>query len=354
MKLLITGVCGFVGKSLAIELPKRFPGLEIFGLDNLSRPGSESNRQALQHLGTRFFHGDIRNPADLESLPRVDWVIDASANPSVLAGISGQTSSRQLIEHNLTGTTHLLEFCKRHSAGFLLLSTSRVYSAARLSALRVFERDLAYAPDLERCGQSGLSAAGVAEEFSTAPPLSLYGAAKLASEILALEYGCAFGFPVVINRCGLLAGAGQFGKSDQGILSFWIHSYKWRRPLKYIGFKGTGYQVRDCLHPRDLADLVARQLRACVTAGPLNVSGGASHSISLAQLSHWCASRFGSHTVGAEPIERPFDVPWLVLDSTMAREKWAWHPQTSRDQVFEEIAAQAEQNAGWLDLSSGA
>src|SRR6185312_13208555 len=98
---------------------------------------------------------------------------------------------------------------------------------------------------------------GVAENFSTQAPVSLYGSAKLASELLSLEYGEAFGFPVFVNRCGVLAGAGQFGKADQGIFSFWIHSWKSKRPLKYIGFGGQGHQVRDCLHPRDLTTLLA-------------------------------------------------------------------------------------------------
>ena len=58
--------------------------------------------------------------SDLEPLPGVDWVIDAAANPSVLAGVDGRTSSRQLVEHNLGGTVNLLEFCKLHRAGFTL------------------------------------------------------------------------------------------------------------------------------------------------------------------------------------------------------------------------------------------
>src|SRR5437868_686001 len=104
MKLLITGICGFAGSALASELQQLISGLEIIGLDNLSRPGSEQNRPRLRSRGNRLIHGDIRNPSDFEGLTKVDWVIDAAANPSVLAGVSGQTSSRQLIEHNLIGT----------------------------------------------------------------------------------------------------------------------------------------------------------------------------------------------------------------------------------------------------------
>jgi CDP-paratose 2-epimerase len=61
-----------------------------------------------------------------------------------------------------------------------------------------------------------------------------------------------------MNRCGVLAGAYQFGKADQGIFSYWIHSWARRRPLTYIGFDGMGHQVRDCLHPRDLVPLARR------------------------------------------------------------------------------------------------
>jgi CDP-paratose 2-epimerase len=88
----------------------------------------------------------------------------------------------------------------------------------------------------------------------------LYGCTKLVSEKLALEYGETFDIPVWINRCGVLSGPGQFGRADQGIFSFWIRSYSAKRPLSYIGFGGEGYQVRDCLHPRDLLPLLRQQM----------------------------------------------------------------------------------------------
>src|SRR5204862_3268187 len=108
-------------------------GHSLVGFDNFIRPGSESNRAELKKLGVKFFQGDLRAASDLETLPPVDWVIDAAANPSVLAGVDGRTSSRQLVEHNLGGTVNMLEFCKQHRAGFVLLSTSRVYSIPPLA-----------------------------------------------------------------------------------------------------------------------------------------------------------------------------------------------------------------------------
>ena len=353
MRILITGICGFVGSSLVRELKERIEGLEVLGLDNLSRPGSESNRRPLQSIGVRLMHGDVRQTSDLESLPRVDWVIDAAANPSVLAGVTGQTSSRQLVESNLLGTVNVLEYCKRQAAGLVLLSTSRVYSQVRLAALPLESKEAAFAPRFAEISETGISAAGLKEDFSTEPPVSLYGAAKLASEVLALEYSSAFDFPVHVNRCGLLAGAGQFGRPDQGIISFWVHSYRHKRPLKYIGFGGGGHQVRDCLHPRDLSVLIAAQIRHPEKAAQmLNVSGGNGNRFSLAQLSDWCAKRFGPHQIGRDEALRPFDVPWLVLDSSRAETAWNWRPGTGLESILEEIARHAEEHPAWLDLSA--
>ncbi len=354
MKILITGICGFAGSTLATELPKHRPGLEILGLDNLSRPGSEMNRSAMQQQGVRLFHGDIRNPSDLENLPAADWTIDAAANPSVLAGMSGQASSRQLMEHNLIGTVNVLEYCKRAKCGLLMLSTSRVYSLRRLAGLKMEPKADAFEPRFDETQEPGLTRDGVTEAFSTEPPLSLYGASKLASEVLALEYAEAFGFPAHINRCGVLAGAGQFGRADQGIFSFWIHSYCQKRPLQYIGFGGTGRQVRDCLHPRDLVPLLLKQMDSAGKSGGLiNAGGGRNHGMSLSQLSAWCAERFGPHEIKGTDVDRPYDVPWLILNSERATEVWDWRPATPLEAILDEIAQHAGRNPKWLELSLG-
>jgi len=351
MRLLITGICGFAGSALALELKRQADRLEITGLDNLSRSGSEQNRHAFKRHGIRSLHGDVRQVSDLESLPPVDWVIDAAANPSVLAGVNGAVSSRQLMENNLVGTLNVLELCRRNKAGLTLLSTSRVYSLAQLSQLPMDVKDRAFVPKFKQARVNGLTRRGVSEEFSTEPPLSLYGSAKLASEIVSREYGLAFNLPVFINRCGVLAGAGQFGKADQGIFSFWLHSCKWKRPLKYIGFGGSGHQVRDCLHPRDLASLMLMQMRSPEkSGGVLNVSGGIANSMSLAQLTDWAAARFGQAQVGSAPAPRQYDVPWLVLDSSKAEREWNWRPTTKLEAVLQEIAQHAEEHPEWLEL----
>jgi len=354
MKILITGICGFVGSALAKQLLHRLEGLELSGLDNFIRPGSELNRKQLTAAGVKLFHADIRNASDLETLPEVDWVIDAAANPSVMAGVDGKTSSRQLVEHNLSGTINMMEFCKRVGAGFVLISTSRVYSIPGLSNLEMQVADRAFVPASGQKFPVGISRRGVAETYTTQAPVSLYGATKVASEIMALEYGETFDLPVWINRCGVLAGSGQFGRPDQGIFSFWIHSWKQGRALKYIGFDGEGHQVRDCLHPEDLAEMVVMQVKTGTDdtkTSIQNLSGGAENVMSLRQLSDWCGKRFGEAEVATEHNDRPFDIPWMVLDSSLANEAWDWAPKRSIESVLEEIARHAEKAPDWLDVS---
>ena len=147
-------------------------------------------------------------------------MIDAAANPSVLAGVDNRSSSRQVIEHNLFGTVNLLEYCKRIEAGLILLSTSRIYSIPALTALPLTKGNEAFEWDENAKPPVGASINGLTTEFSTLPPISLYGSTKLASEALALEYHHSFSFPVWINRCGVIAGAGQFGTAEQGIFFY--------------------------------------------------------------------------------------------------------------------------------------
>jgi CDP-paratose 2-epimerase len=355
MKVFITGICGFVGSSIAIWLRNHDAGLVISGMDSFVRPGSETNRSRLKKMGISVSHGDIRCASDFEGMGAVDWVIDAAANPSVLAGVDGVTSSRQLLEHNLIGTINILEYCKRVKAGLVLLSTSRVYSIAALAAIPLRVENNAYAIDALGALPAGVSLNGIQASFSTQSPVSLYGSTKLASEQLALEYSAAFSFPVWINRCGVLAGAGQFGTAEQGIFSYWIHAYAQRRPLRYIGFSGAGHQVRDALHPADLSELIRLQMNRSDSceARVSNVGGGLQNAMSLAQLSAWCGENLGKHPVKADPEQRPFDIPWVVMDNGAVSKAFNWAPKHKLTDILAEIAAHAKLHPEWLALSGG-
>jgi CDP-paratose 2-epimerase len=352
VKILVTGACGFVGFTLTRTWHESGKH-EVIGFDNLTRSGSEVNRVTLKRLNVKLYHGDVRCASDVEALPAVDVVVETAAKPSVLAGVDGQVSSRQLVEHNLLGTVNILEYCRRHRAAFLLLSTSRVYSIPALVEVPTRVRNGAFELDPERALPAGLTPAGVREDFSTAPPVSLYGATKLASEQLTLEYALAYGFPAWIDRCGVLAGAGQFGRPDQGIFAYWINSWLRQRPLEYIGFGGYGYQVRDCLHPSDLVPLLEQQISSGDDAKPriINVGGGQASAMSLRQLTEWCSERLGERTVMPRSEGRRFDLPWIVLDSSLAAETWNWKPSRGTAEILDEIAQHAEQHPEWLELS---
>jgi CDP-paratose 2-epimerase len=353
MKILITGICGFAGTALAERLRSQAEGLELVGIDNLMRPGAEINRRRMRRLGVRFFHGDLRVASDVSALPACDWVIDAAANPSVLAGVGDKAGSRQLFEHNLASLGNVLEYCRQHGAGLVLLSTSRVFSIDALASLPLAEKDGAFVLDAARALPAGVSASGIDTGFPTTPPLSLYGATKLASEVMALEWGGAFDFPVWINRCSVLAGAGQFGTPEQGIFSYWLNAHLRRRPLRYIGFQGKGLQTRDALHPGDLAELLLRQMRCTRTGGQrvYVAGGGPANAISLAQLTAWCDARFGPHPVTPDPLPRRFDVPWVAMDNAHAMRDFGWQLRTPLAAILEEVAAHAEAHPDWLELS---
>ncbi len=259
MRLLITGGAGFVGANMACGLAQLHPEWELVALDNLHRRGSELNLPRLREAGVRFVHGDVRQREDLLGVGEINALLECSAEPSALAGVG--ESPDYAVGSNLIGAYHCLELARRQHAQFVFLSTSRVYPIARL-------RGLALAEDETRLrlrdGQAipGASSAGIAETFPLAGARTLYGATKLAAELLIAEYREAYGLHTIIDRCGVLAGPWQMGKVDQGVFSHWMLAHHFRRPLSYIGFGGSGKQVRDLLHVDDLLALLDEQLSA--------------------------------------------------------------------------------------------
>ena len=108
---------------------------------------------------------------------------------------------------------------------------------------------------------------GVAEDFPLAGARTLYGSTKLAAELLIEEYRAAYGLRAVVNRCGVVAGPWQMGKVDQGVFTYWMLAHHFRRPLSYIGFGGSGKQVRDLLHVEDLIELLDEQAPRSASLG---------------------------------------------------------------------------------------
>lgn len=335
-RVLITGGAGFVGANLAIALARQSEW-EIIALDNLKRRGSELNLPRLREAGVAFVHGDVRQREDLRELGALDAVVEASAEPSALAGIGG--SPAYVVDTNLLGAYHCLDLARTTGAQFVFFSTSRVYPVAALNAIRYEEGASRFelSPEQEL---PGVSLAGISEAFPLDGARTLYGTSKLSAELLIAEYAASYGVRAVVNRCGVIAGAWQMGKVDQGVFTFWLMAHFFHRKLRYIGYGGSGKQVRDLLHVGDLADLVRDQLErpdhwAGVTA---NVGGGPRVSLSLREATDICTDLTGNRIeIAREPEERPGDVPLYLSDCTALKEKTPWQPRRDAHQILADI-----------------
>jgi CDP-paratose 2-epimerase len=193
----------------------------------------------------------------------------------------------------------------------------------------------------------GVGPAGISEAFPLDGPRTLYGATKLAAELLVSEYGANFGLPTVVDRCGVIAGPWQMGRVDQGVFTFWLLAHHFERPLTYIGYGGTGHQVRDLLHVDDLIDLVDEQLgdpgRWDGFVG--NVGGGREVSLSLRETTEICRELTGNEVaIDASDDGRPGDVPLYLSDCSRLFEATSWRPARGAREVLADILSWVKEN----------
>ncbi|MFM8316387.1 MAG: NAD-dependent epimerase/dehydratase family protein [Deltaproteobacteria bacterium] len=338
MNFLISGGAGFVGSSIALHFKKKFAQARVVAFDNLKRRGSEVNWSLLREAGVEFIHGDIRNPNDFDSLSgNWDAFFECSAEPSVLAGL--QSSPRYLLDTNLLGTINCLEFARKSCGLFIFLSTSRVYSLTPLKKMGLTEGDTRFVLS-ENQDIPGLSSNGISESFPCDTSRSLYGTSKLASEYLVQEYAELYNMPAYINRCGVIAGPGQFGKVDQGVYTLWVARHFFNQPLKYTGFGGLGKQVRDLLHIKDLLALLEAQFenRPNHLVETFNVGGGNFCSVSLLELTQICQQATGNQvSITSETESSSVDIPWYISDCTKIKSRLDWQPKLDVKDIVVDI-----------------
>jgi len=336
-RVLVTGGAGFVGSHLALTIKRDWADCAVIALDNLHRRGSELALPRLRAGGVSFVHGDVRAVEDLAAVGPVDLLIECSAEPSVHAGYG--ESPLYLVQTNLVGLVNCLEHLRRTGGDLLFLSTSRVYPIAGLRALPLERRrDRLDLP--EGAAGPGWSGEGIAEDFQMQGSRSLYGATKLAGELLIEEYRAMYGLRAVVNRCGVLAGPWQMGKVDQGFIALWVARHRYGGVLAYSGFGGDGHQVRDLLHVDDLASLCQEQVTHFPRhdGGVYNVGGGTDISTSLRELTALCREVTGREIpIASDATTRPADIPYYVSDTRHVRQATGWQPKASVRRIVEDV-----------------
>jgi CDP-paratose 2-epimerase len=284
-----------------------------------------------------FVHGDIRNPEDVEFLGGFDALVEASAEPSVLAGLDKDPT--YVINNNLYGSIHCFNACLKHQAKLIFLSTSRVYPIDRIEGASFMENETHF-NFADNQTEKGISRLGVSEDLNLQGARSFYGTTKLSSELFIQEYAAFYGLKAAITRFGVIAGPRQMGKTDQGVVTLWMAKHFWKQPLKYIGYGGLGKQVRDILHVEDAVNLIDYQLHNIdrFNGKIYNAGGGLARSVSLLEMTLLCERITGNRiNIDSIPQNRPADLRIYVTDNTKIENEIGWKPQKNIENVFEDI-----------------
>ena len=349
MKIVVTGGAGFVGSTLCLQLKDKYPSYEVVAFDNLKRRGSELNLADFQKKGIPFFHGDIRNNEDLSTLGSFDVLIEASAEPSVTAGLDSDPT--YVINNNLYGSINCFNACLKNRAKLIFLSTSRVYPIDTIEKANYIEESTRFSFDVNQT-QIGISNKGISEKLSLDGARSFYGTTKLSSEMFIQEYAAFYGLKAAITRFGVIAGPRQMGKTDQGVVTLWMAKHYWKQSLKYIGYGGEGKQVRDLLHVDDVVKLIDLQIHQIEKfEGKIyNVGGGIENSASLLEMTSICEKITGNKIqIDSEVETRAADLRIYITDNSLIEKEIGWKPTKNVEQIFTDIFHWIKENENQLE-----
>lgn len=328
-KVLITGSAGFIGSHLSEACLRE--GHKVYGLDNLSRKGTELNLRYLESQESSSFYfekldllkEDELNQFFIDKGP-FDWVAHEAGQVAVTTSLEDPVSD---FKSNAQGTLHLLEAIRKHSANARLIyaSTNKVYG--RLNNLDVVEEENRYT-------FSG-SSAGVAEDM----PLdfhSPYGCSKGTADQYVCDYARSFGIEATAFRQSCIYGTRQFGLEDQGWVAWFLIATALR---KHITVFGNGKQVRDLLWIEDLCSIYLKcwQCKEFPKGQAFNVGGGKENTLSLLEL-------FGLlEKMNIPEVERTFgswrkgDQRIFYSDNSKAKNTLGWEPVTSTEKGIRKL-----------------
>ncbi|MBS1591537.1 MAG: NAD-dependent epimerase/dehydratase family protein [Bacteroidetes bacterium] len=282
MKLLVTGSSGLVGSEVCMHFANK--GYEIHGVDNNQRAvffGQQGdtrwNQKRLQSLIKNFHHHeiDIRDRNGILNLVK-------EIKPNVIVHTAAQPSHDKAaaipfddFDTNAVGTLNLLEAARQFApeAPFIHMSTNKVYGDAP-NKIKLKELETRWDYDDDNFEN------GIAETFTIDQSKhSLFGASKVASDVLVQEYGRYFNIPTCCLRGGCLTGPNHTGVELHGFLSYLVKCNIQDKKYFIYGYKGK--QVRDNIHSHDIACFMEAFINAPRIAEVYNLGGGKQNTCSI-------------------------------------------------------------------------
>jgi CDP-paratose 2-epimerase len=348
VKLLVTGSSGLIGSEVVSYFARE--NWEVHGIDNNMRadffgPAGDTRWNQHRLLSTyknfRHYELDIRNRqgiAECVEAIRPDLIVHAAAQPSHdLAA----TRPFDDFDVNAVATLNLLEATRQFApeAVFVFLSTNKVYGD-RPNTIRLKELETRWDYD------DPAYANGIAETFSVdLSKHSLFGASKLAADVMVQEYGRYFGMKTCCLRGGCLTGPNHSGVELHGFLSYLIKCNLEGKLYRIYGYKGK--QVRDNIHAHDVAAFIAAFWKNPRSGDVYNLGGGRENSCSILEAFDRIAALSGKK-MEYEYLEqnREGDHICYISDlSKMQRHYPQWSITKSLAEIFEEIYASWNQRA---------
>ncbi|MDA7510431.1 NAD-dependent epimerase/dehydratase family protein [Verrucomicrobia bacterium] len=338
--IIVTGSSGLIGCEVVSFFSRE--GYKVHGVDNnmrekfFGRQGSTRwNQKRLQSVHSDFEHNelDIRNRQGvlelIESI-KPDAIVHTAAQPSHDRAAAIPFDD---FDTNAVGTLNLLEGVRRHcpESCFVHMSTNKVYGdAPNRLPLRELETRWDFTDEIMENG--------IQESFSIDQSKhSLFGASKVAADVLVQEYGRYFNLPTCCLRGGCLTGPSHSGVELHGFLSYLIKCAVTGKKYTVFGYKAK--QVRDNIHAFDVASFIGEFIQSPRIGEVYNLGGGKANSISMMEAFNRMAVICGK-TIEYDYIDKAREGDHIVYYSDLSKIKShypKWSVTKDLDVIFEEI-----------------
>lgn len=331
-KVTIFGGAGFVGANLAKHLSSI--GYKVTVADNLVRRGSERSLPLLKEKGITFIHCDIRNKEDFINLPKTDIILNCAAQPSAI----NYSNPEFDYTNNTHGVVNILEYSRKNKTPIIFWSTNKCYSGDLVNSVPSDVKDTRLVWSNPAYKLDGWSNCGFNERLAVdGKDHSIYGASKIASDLLLQEWADAFDIPAICNRFSCLAGPNQWGKAEQGWVTWFAIANELELPVSFIGY--NGFQVRDCLFTDDINSLITEQIYNInkYRGEVFNVGGGINNTLSVVEATQILASKNKDWKPFIYEEKRRADQKIYISDITKVSKEFNWTPKVTIDQGYDQI-----------------